>query len=137
MDVYADTAAAEQKLDDLSNTRYATLQIRVAEVNVLRRPRSARGRVDRRRASTPAGASPARDPGFDNVLWPLNTGGRTLMQPLAGGEFVMNSKDAAYWGPLLDWMNGGGRPVQTFNETSQRPRLHRQGGRVDDRRGGA
>ena len=67
------------------------------------------------------GFVPGGDPGYDNILWPLNTGGRTLMQPLAGGEFVMNSKDSAYWGPLLEWMNGGGRPVQTFNETSNSP----------------
>jgi hypothetical protein len=118
MDVYADTRSAEQKLDDLTNTRYVTIQARVAtsyggpgrhEGGWIGQGLHAGGRV------------PGSDPGFDNVLWPLNTGGRTLMQPLAGGEFVMNSKDAAYWGPLLDWMNGGGRPVQTFNETSNAP----------------
>jgi phosphotransferase system HPr-like phosphotransfer protein len=67
------------------------------------------------------GKVPGSDPGYDNVLWPLNSGGRTLMQPLAGGEYVVNSQDASYWAPILEWMNGGGRPVQTFNETSNAP----------------
>jgi hypothetical protein len=68
---------------------------------------------------TPMGALPGRhaggrvpgtDPGYDNILWPLNYGGRTLQQPLTGGEMVVNSKDAAFWAPVLEWMNGGGRP---------------------------
>lgn len=53
---------------------------------------------------------PGTDPGYDNILWPLNKGGRTLQQPLAGNEYVVNSKDAAYWAPVLEWMNAGGRP---------------------------
>ena len=53
---------------------------------------------------------PGSDPGYDNILWPLNRGGRTLAQPLAGGEYVVNSSASAMWGPLLEWINGGGRP---------------------------
>jgi hypothetical protein len=118
--VTADTRAAERRLKELERDRYATLNIRVAGVN------SYGGLTRHDGGPIPKGLHaggrvPGSDPGFDNVLWPLNTGGRTLMQPLAGGEFVVNSKDAAYWGPLLDWMNGGGRPVQTFNETSNAP----------------
>ena len=126
MTINANTDAAERKLAALERTRYATLQIRVAGVNsyggLTKGPHDG--------GWTPMGALPGLysggfvpggDPGYDNILWPLNTGGRTLMQPLAGGEFVMNSADSAYWGPLLEWMNGGGRPVQTFNETNQAP----------------
>jgi hypothetical protein len=43
-------------------------------------------------------------------MWPLYSGGQVLNQPLAGDEFVVNSKDAAYWSPVLEWMNTGGRP---------------------------
>ena len=67
------------------------------------------------------GRVPGSDPGFDNVLWPLNSGGRTLAQPLAGGEYVVNTKDSAYWGPVLEWMNGGGRP--TSNSVTNDSRL--------------
>lgn len=49
-------------------------------------------------------------PGKDNVLWPLAHGGQVLSQPLAGGEFVMNPVSTAMWGPMLEWMNKGGRP---------------------------
>lgn len=54
------------------------------------------------------GPTPA--PGVDNVLWPLAYGGRTLDQPLAGGEFVVNNTSSREWAPLLEWMNSGGSP---------------------------
>ena len=50
-------------------------------------------------------------PGKDNVLWPLAHGGQVLTQPLAGGEFVMNPVSTAMWGPMLEWMNKGGKPA--------------------------
>jgi hypothetical protein len=123
--VNANTAAAERALDDLEKTRYATLRIRVAGVN------SPGGQVAGPHDGgwTPMGALPGLyaggfvpggDPGYDNILWPLNTGGRTLMQPLAGGEFVMNSKDSAYWGPVLELMNKGIRPT-THTEHTEAP----------------
>lgn len=55
------------------------------------------------------GFVPGSDPGYDNILWPLNAGGTTLMQPLEGGEFVVNSRDASYWAPVLALMNAGWR----------------------------
>jgi phosphotransferase system HPr-like phosphotransfer protein len=116
--VNASTSAAEAELDRLARDRYVTIfaSTRVStggggahEGGWIAKGLHAGGRV------------PGTDPGYDNVLWPLNTGGRTLMQPLAGGEYVVNSKDATYWSPILEWMNGGGRPVQTFTETSNAP----------------
>ena len=120
--VDANTKSAERKLADLERTRYVDFIVRVS------------GRISDRgltggvheggwigKGLNDGGWVPGSDPGYDNILWPLNAGGRTLMQPLAGGEFVMNSTDSAYWGPLLEWMNGGGRPVQTFNETNSAP----------------
>jgi hypothetical protein len=125
MTVNADTAAAEREIDRLARDRYATLRIRVAGVN------SPGGQVAGPHDGgwTPMGALPGLysggfvpggDPGYDNILWPLNTGGRTLMQPLAGGEFVMNSKDSAYWGPVLELMNKGIRPT-THTEHTEAP----------------
>lgn len=110
--VSADTAAAERKLRALERDRYATLNIRVAGINsvggLTKDDRHDGGLITRGLHS--GGRVPGSDPGYDNVLWPLNSGGRTLIQPLSGGEYVVNSKDAAYWAPVLEWMNGGGRP---------------------------
>ncbi len=64
---------------------------------------------------------PGSDPGYDNILWPLNSGGRTLQQPLAGDEFVVNSKDSAFWAPMLEWMNSGGRPPRPGGRPSPPP----------------
>jgi phage-related minor tail protein len=66
------------------------------------------------------GRVPGSDPGYDNVLWPLSTGGTTLTQPLAGGEYVVNSKDSAFWAPMLEWMNKGGRPTATAPASGSR-----------------
>ena len=68
------------------------------------------------------GRVPGSDPGYDNVLWPLRTGGMTLAQPLAGGEYVVNSRDSAFWAPVLELMNSGWRPSPTqITETTNNP----------------
>ena len=36
---------------------------------------------------------------------------------MAGDEFVVNSTDARFWGPLLEWMNAGGRPNKNGQAT--------------------
>lgn len=46
-------------------------------------------------------------PGIDNVLWPLNKGGKVLGQPLAGDEFVVRGSQARKHGPLLESINAG------------------------------
>jgi phosphotransferase system HPr-like phosphotransfer protein len=109
--VYANTSSAEAELKELTKTRYMTLGIRVAGVNSpggLVAGNHAGGFVKGLHAG---GKVPGRDPGYDNVLWPLHTGGQTLVQPLAGGEYVVNSKDASFWGPVLELMNSGARPT--------------------------
>ena len=111
--VGANTAAAESAIANLTRDRY----VRVYAVGMSTLGGTTVGPHDGGR--TPMGALPDRhaggrvpgtDPGYDNILWPLNYGGRTLQQPLTGGEMVVNSKDAAYWAPVLEWMNAGGRP---------------------------
>ncbi len=110
--VGANTAAAESAIANLTRDRY----VRVYAVGMSTLGGQMVGPHDG--GWTPMGALPGRhaggwvpgtDPGYDNVLWPLNYGGRTLQQPLTGGEMVVNSKDAAYWAPVLEWMNAGGR----------------------------
>ena len=110
--VGANTAAAESAIANLTRDRY----VRVYAVGRSTLGGTTVGPHDG--GWTPMGALPGRhaggrvpgtDPGYDNILWPLNYGGRTLQQPLTGGEMVVNSKDAAYWAPVLEWMNAGGR----------------------------
>lgn len=111
--VGANTAAAESAIANLTRDRY----VRVYAVGMSTLGGTTVGPHDG--GWTPMGALPGRhaggrvpgtDPGYDNILWPLNYGGRTLQQPLTGGEMVVNSKDAAFWAPVLEWMNAGGRP---------------------------
>ena len=121
--VNAETAAAEEALLNLEKTRYARLEIRVAGVNGaggITKGTHDGGWTGVLPGLWSGGRVPGSDPGYDNVLWPLNSGGRTLMQPLAGGEYVVNSKDAAYWAPILEWINGGGRP-SVHNESHEMP----------------
>jgi hypothetical protein len=121
MTVNANTAGAQKEIDNLARDRYMTITATV-------RTRVAPGYGDAGRHEGgwinkglhAGGRVPGHDPGYDNVLWPLNSGGRTLAQPLAGGEYVVNSKDSAYWAPVLEWMNGGGRPTQ-HTETHEMP----------------
>jgi phage-related minor tail protein/phosphotransferase system HPr-like phosphotransfer protein len=120
--VYANTKSAEAALKELERTRYATLQIRVAGVNAP----GGLTRHDGGWITIPGlhagGKVPGTDPGYDNVLWPLHTGGQTLVQPLAGGEYVVNSKDASFWGPVLELMNSGARP--TMHQVTNDNGLH-------------
>jgi phage-related minor tail protein len=118
MRIAADTTSAEETLRALQ-LRYAKLGIRVSGLGSVGGVHEG-GWTGRMLPGRHAGGRvPGIDPGYDNVLWPLNTGGRTLAQPLAGGEYVVNSKDSAYWGPILEWMNSGGRPTaQTVTNDS-------------------
>lgn len=122
--VSANTSAADKALQRLERDRYVDLKIRVAGITgtggqvkgthdggwtgQILPGRHAGGRV------------PGSDPGYDNILWPLNAGGRTLQQPLAGGEYVVNSKDAAFWAPVLELMNAGARPASSGSSGPQR-----------------
>lgn len=109
--INANTSSADWALSAwLGRPRSMTIGVRVAGVN------GSQGGLARheggyvQRGLNDGGWVPGTDPGYDNVLWPLNSGGRTLQQPLAGGEFVVNSSQSAIWGPVLEWMNAGGKP---------------------------
>ena len=122
--VGANTAAAESAIANLTRDRI----VRVYAVGMSTSGGHTVGPHDG--GWTPMGALPGRhaggrvpgtDPGWDNVLWPLNSGGRTLQQPLTGGEMVVNSKDAAFWAPVLEWMNAGGRPSSSTSPAGLDP----------------
>lgn len=109
--VGADTSAADRALAAfLGRPRYMTIQTRVSGVG------GSAGGLTRHdggwipRGLNAGGWVPGTDPGYDNVLWPLNSGGRTLTQPLTGGEYVVNSQQSALWGPALEAINAGMRP---------------------------
>src|SRR5699024_5008919 len=57
---------------------------------------------------------PGERAGYDNVLWPLHSGGQVLAQPLEGREFVVNSRDAARYPAELNAMNNGTYPTGTL-----------------------
>lgn len=65
---------------------------------------------------------PGERAGYDNVLWPLHSGGQVLAQPLEGREFVVNSHDAARYPAELNAMNSGTYPTgmleQAYSPTS-------------------
>lgn len=48
--------------------------------------------------------------GVDNVLYPLNAGGVTYNQPLAGGEHVTNAAQSKLWANTLTAINNGLKP---------------------------
>lgn len=54
---------------------------------------------------------PGDSPGYDNVLWPLHSGGQILSQPLEGGEFVVRSSQAPNYTNELYAMNSGTFPI--------------------------
>src|SRR5699024_12083599 len=59
---------------------------------------------------------PGERAGYDNVLWPLHSGGQVLAQPLEGREFVVNSRDAARYPAELNAMNNGTYPTGTLEQ---------------------
>ena len=110
--VDASTGAAERAINYTARDRSSTIRVNYAY--------SSSGSVYRSQVPgannggwvpglNAGGWVPGPDPGYDNILWPLNSGGQTLQQPLTGREFVVNSTDAAYWAPELRAMNAGAR----------------------------
>src|SRR5699024_7564363 len=57
------------------------------------------------------GRVPGARAGYDNVMWPLRSGGRVLTQPLEGGEYVVRSSQAVRYAPQLEAMNSGTYPT--------------------------
>lgn len=105
----ADTSEAEKRLNRAARDRTAYVKLKVTGDNLNGSYRSGGGWIEGRAAGGwVPGPTPA--PGVDNVLWPLATGGRVLDQPLAGGEFVMNTQSAREWAPFLEAINGGLKP---------------------------
>ena len=110
MTLDADTAAAEAAINYAARRRTVYVDVRVSGSSLSAIPTHDGGWTGRLPGRNAGGWVPGSDPGYDNILWPLYTGGTVLNQPLAGDEFVVNSTDARFWGPLLEWMNAGGRP---------------------------
>lgn len=123
MKVSADIAAAEAKINNLARDRSLTItaNVRVTGSNLSAIATHDGGWTGRLPGRNAGGWVPGDDPGYDNILWPLYTGGTVLSQPLAGDEFVVNSTDARFWGPLLEWMNAGGRPPSASQESGGFP----------------
>src|SRR5699024_10644804 len=57
---------------------------------------------------------PGERAGYDNVMWPLHSGGQVLNQPLEGREFVVNSAQAARYPQELNAINNGTYPTNTL-----------------------
>lgn len=114
--VNANTGGAEAALANLTRTRYMDLIVQIHQQGQI--PTAGFGQVPVADGGwitpgrAPGGWVPGQypGPGVDNILWPLNSGGRTLAQPLAGGEFVVNGADAARNAKLLEWINAGNQP---------------------------
>lgn len=98
------------KANNSSFTVWANVQTR-GGVN----PGSMIGKYHGGKITTPGLASGGKVPGprasHDNVLWPLAFGGRTLDQPLSGGEWVINSRQAAANDGILAAINAGNGPL--------------------------
>ena len=110
INVDANTASAESAINNAARPRTATISLSVtatADAWKLLRGTHSGGWIAP--GLHEGGFVPGSDPGYDNVLWPLHSGGTTLYQPLAGGEYVVNSADAEYWARALEWINSGGR----------------------------
>lgn len=110
--VGANTAAAEQDIAWLARDRTSIISvIAVGDSSgvIGRYPgRHAGGRVAP--GLHGGGKVPGSDPGYDNVLWPLHSGGQVLTQPLTGGEWVTDARQTALWEPLLRAISAGLRP---------------------------
>ena len=122
LSIAGEDSDARGKLDDLTRPRYGSVMINAAVSGLTGKLRSffglaGGGLVDpmgpRITSGLAAGGyvpGSTPRPGTDNILWPLARGGQVLSQPLAGGEFVVNPVSTAMWGPMLEWMNKGGKP---------------------------
>lgn len=122
LNIAGNDADARGKLNDLTRPRFGSVTINAAVTGLTSKLKSFFGLAHgglvnpmgptRVRGLAAGGYVPGPTPlpGKDNVLWPLAHGGQVLSQPLAGGEFVMNPVSTAMWGPMLEWMNKGGRP---------------------------
>ena len=118
IDVDANTGAANSEINNAARDRSTTIRVTWVGQNAPPRPGVNTPQIPRADGGwiTPGldgggwvpGAYPG--PGVDNVLWPLAAGGRTLAQPLAGGEFVVRQSQAQQWGPALEAINAGLRP---------------------------
>ena len=117
MTLDADTADAEAAINYAARRRTVYVDVRVSGSGLSAIPTHEGGWTGRLPGRNAGGWVPGTDPGYDNILWPLHTGGTVLGQPLAGDEFVVNSTDARFWGPLLEWMNAGGRPNKNGQAT--------------------
>lgn len=106
MKVSADTAQAEREITYLARGRTVTVRV-VTQGSVGGGvPLHDGGWV---KGLAAGGWVPGRDPGYDNVLWPLHSGGQTLTQPLTGGEYVVASGPAGENAALLEFLNAGGK----------------------------
>lgn len=128
--IKGDDSDARGKLEDLTRPRFGSVSISATVSGLTGKLRSFFGlahgglvdplgpRVTRGLAAGGYVPGPTPLPGTDNVLWPLARGGQVLSQPLAGGEFVMNPVSTAMWGPMLEWMNKGGKPADIKTQVS-------------------
>lgn len=138
--VGANTAAAVSEINSAARDRHGTIYMNAvirgasaiaamgarADGGLIAKGLAAGGTVGSGYGYVPA---PYPGKGVDNVLWPLAHGGRTLSQPLAGGEFVMNPIASAANGALLEYLNAGGK-VQAAPQvgTSVTNHFHEVGG---------
>lgn len=105
--VNADTVSAENTLQLFLRTRTVTVRVVTTGTSTLGGiPLHDGGWV---KGLAAGGWVPGSDPGYDNVLWPLHSGGQTLTQPLAGGEYVVASGPAGENAALLEFLNAGGK----------------------------
>ena len=105
--VNADTVSAENTLQLFLRTRTVTVRVVTTGTSTLGGiPLHDGGWV---KGLAAGGWVPGSDPGYDNVLWPLHSGGQTLTQPLTGGEYVVASGPAGENAALLEFLNAGGK----------------------------
>lgn len=133
IDVKASTGSANSDINNAARDRNATIYVRAKQIgqsvyNIAGSIASSRadGGIVEGRSSGGMVPGPYPGPGVDNVLWPLNTGGQTLWQPLAGGEMVINPVSTAQWQPFLQAINGGLKPGQVTAARSSGPDIGAQ-----------
>ncbi len=119
IDVNANTGSANAAINNAARDR--TARINVIATGAVGFANAVLGRADGGRIPKGLAAggtvgdgygwvpAPYPGPGVDNVLWPLASGGKTLSQPLAGGEYVVNPIASAANAGLLEYLNAGGK----------------------------